>query len=161
MSGRVRLLSILAAGFTSANLGIITLMLLGLVSERLPAVWHRGMYGCFVLVPIGISCAVFLTGFALAYRRTAKESQTNGVKWFFGGLGSSAVALAIGMTAFTIAQLGLPRRWFSRGGDWNFDPMIEAIAFGLACALAGFWLVYRRAFIARSGDRACSETSET
>jgi hypothetical protein len=147
MSARVRLLSILPAGLTGANLGVISFLLLGLLSERLPKAWELHMFGDFIVVP----CAVFLVSFALVYRRTAAQDfGANALKWFFGALGTSVLACGIGIVVFAVAQKMLPRRWFSRGGDWDFDPLIEMIAFSLACALAGFWLVYRRSWRAQA-----------
>ncbi len=146
MTPRHQVLSLLAAAYTGFCLGVLTFLLLGLLSERVPKTWEQAMFGNRALPVIALSLVVFVAGSVLAYRwAVAQDTAANEGQWFFGALGSSVVAGGAGMLAFALAHEVLPRRWFSRGGDWDFDPLLEVLAFGLMCALAGFWWVYGRA----------------
>ena len=144
MSTGSRLPLPLAAAFSATDLGLFTFLLLGLLSERLPMQYQT--HWPLVTILLGASAVVCVASFVLIYRWTVphRETQSRGLRWLLGGLLSAGVAFGIGFVLFAVAHEVLPRRWFSRGGDWDFDPLIEMVGFGLLCALAGFWLVYRR-----------------
>jgi len=62
----------------------------------------------------------------------------------------------LGAIVFSLAHKWLPRGWFSSGGDWDIDPLLEMIGSGLLASLVTFWVIYSRSW--RTGrDSAAKE----
>ncbi len=143
---RHRILSSLAAAFTGVCVGVVTFLLLGLLSERVPKAWEHVIIGDRAQPALGLSLLALVAAAVFAYRwAAARNAASNEGRWFAGAVAGSVAAGAGGRAVLAIAHEALPRRWFSRGGDWDFDPGLEMVAFGAMCMIAAFWLVYRRA----------------
>lgn len=142
MPDRNQITLIIAAAYSAVISALLSFLITGLTIDRFPRDQQQALTKLLVAVP----CVVLVAGLALAYRLTRDWSsvQTRPGKWLMHGFAASAAGFMAGVVLFSLALKWLPRRWFSRGGDWDFDPLIETVAFGLTPALIGFWWVYGR-----------------
>lgn len=143
MTPRTRIVSLLAAAYTAAILAVLAFLALGLASERLPWAWQRS--SGLLPVLIGAPALLLVFGFVAIYRRAVppEAPKPPSLRRFFAAFAVSLLAFGLGAVVFSFAHELLPRRWFSRGGDWDFDPLLEMLASGLVFALLGFWPVFR------------------
>lgn len=153
MPNRSNFTLIIAAVVTAVDLAMISLLAMGLVSERFPRDTQNHMKGLF----IGVPCAVLVAGFILVYLwiRRHRDKQIQPDKWLLLGFLSSAPAFVVGGLAFSLSYRWFLRGLFTLGGDWELDPFIETLGFAAAISLAAFWLVFSRSW--RSGTTSSRE----
>jgi hypothetical protein len=140
-----RVVSVVAAMFTATNAALVCFLVLGLVSERVPKQWAALLFGGNAPVGVAISLGVLVLTLVLVLRHIDWSSLgPDSLKGLLFALVGSLVGLLAGATVFGVAYHFLPRQFFSRGGDWDFDPLIEAVIAAIVGATILFWVIFRR-----------------
>lgn len=140
---------IIAAGFSAVDVALVTFFTLGLMSERNQP---RPMTG----VLVGVPAVALIVSFILTYRLTSPLSvrQTQDVKWLLLGLLSAAGGFVLAGSAYLYA---VRYRWLPPSllaqGDFDLNPLLIAICFGLLLAFAVFWPVYGRSWHTKKAIR--------
>jgi hypothetical protein len=142
---RARSLSLFAAVFTGVDLALVCYLVLGLISERVFSAWADALFKNHAAVALVICAGVFAATVWVVLRWTNRRSAAPDVgRRFLLALGGAIGGAAAGGALFRVAYHFLPWNWFSRGGEWNVDPLAEMISAMLAGAVVMFWVVFRR-----------------
>lgn len=143
--------SVVPALFTGVGCAVLCFFVLGLTVEHFSEPLSKVMFGGHALPALTISMLAFAGAVVAILRWTRQRTLVADAGRKFALAAAASLGGSVGLTAVFLVLLNtLPRAWFSRGGDWDLVPALEGAIVFLIGGLAGFWAVFRRAWLKSS-----------